>query len=208
MAEVLCPRCGKRTLGTTGFWQTSKPYCSFCGWNLDIVQQQARDSVWPASWSLSLLGLLFGVFAYFTNATRIIVPVILVSVAFLFFPIMSWRRLRHLEDVRPAAPQRTQLVFVRKAEEETQAKNAQRYEAERNFLQIAPKPRAVQFKASARIFSVAFPASWIIFGCWAYQITRAPLTVKKWSEDVAPFLFCAVIWSFICISTISKARQR
>jgi hypothetical protein len=150
---------------------------------------------------------LYAVFAYFANATRVIVPVVFISVAFLLFAIMSSRRLRHLEDLRPAALQRTQLPFVKQAEEETQARNAQRYEAERSFLQTAPKPRAVQFKVSARIFSIAFPVSWIIFGYWAYQITRAPLTVKTFSDNVAPFLFLAVIWSFICIGTISEARK-
>jgi hypothetical protein len=150
---------------------------------------------------------LFAVFAYFANAAQVIVPVVLLSVDSLFFGIMSWRRLRRLEDLRPAALHRTQLRFVRQAEEETQAKNAQRYEAERSFFQTVPRPRAAQFKASARIFSIAFPAWRIIFGHWAYQITRHAFTVKKWSDDIPPFLFRAVIWSFIRISTILGARE-
>jgi hypothetical protein len=160
-----------------------------------VPQKRRQDPALPAE------GL------YFANATRVIAPVVLISVAFLFFAIMSSRRLRHLEDLRPAALQRTQFPFVKQAEEEIQARNARRYEAERSFLQTAPKPRAVQFKASAQIFSIAFPASWIIFGYWAYQITRAPLTVKTFSDNVAPFLFFAVIWSFICIGTISEAHK-
>jgi hypothetical protein len=45
MKKLACPKCGMVTMGGSGFWGTSKPYCSFCGWNLQAAKELERASL-------------------------------------------------------------------------------------------------------------------------------------------------------------------
>jgi hypothetical protein len=67
MKKIVCPKCGMQAIGANGFWGTSKPYCSFCGWNVERAKEVERTSLKQLPRGLLFFGAVLGALAYFSK---------------------------------------------------------------------------------------------------------------------------------------------
>jgi hypothetical protein len=190
MSDVLCPKCGNEAIGGSGFWGMSKPYCSFCGWNLERAKEFERKSLKQMPWSLLLFAAFFAVVGFLSKSEFALFPFLFLSVFVVGHAIVSWRKLRLLESSHPTdaytggartSPGRSQTVY----------------------LQNLQKPRRVRLKQLPRVISIAFPLSTILVAILVYEMAR--LSSKL--ENLAPLLIFTLIWSVIGIMTIRTARR-
>src|SRR6266481_5134601 len=100
MKKLTCPKCGMEAIGGSGFWGTSKPYCSFCGWNLERAKETERKSFKQAPWAL----LFFFAFVGFVSKSGLtLFPFLFLSVFIVGHAILSWRKWKLLEASHPTA---------------------------------------------------------------------------------------------------------
>ena len=193
-------------MGGSGFWGISKPYCSFCGWNLQIAKEIERASLKQFSWSLLLFVGFFGLIAYVSKPEFALFPFFFLSVFLVGGAIASWRKLKSLEALHPATAYTNPPASV-----SADIQNIKQLPANSNqHLRIPGKPRRVRLKPVARVITVAFPISWLFIAYFGYQFVRDEIAVSGPLATLgvlAPFLFFAIIWSVIGITTIRKARR-
>lgn len=190
-------------MGGSGFWGTSKPYCSLCGWNLQAAKELARASIKGAPKILLFFAAFFGFFGYLYKAVVVVFPFLFLSVFVVADAIVSWRKLKLLEDSHPTVHTNTPTSkIIDKSALKQVPKSA-------DNLWSLSKPRRVRLKPLARIVTVAFPISWIFIAFFGYmiaadQIERSHLFPAL--SSLVPLLLIASIWSFVAITTISRAR--
>jgi hypothetical protein len=198
MKKILCPKCGMQAIGPDGFWGTSKPYCSFCGWNVERAREVERASLKQRPRGLLLFGAVFGALAYFAKEKFALLPFLFLSVVMATGAIISWRRLRVMDASHPATAYQIPLFSVAVGEEKTKQARATAYE----LLGTLSKPRPVRFKTLPRVISIAFPLSAIGAAYFGLLIGRTRFLM---SDDYFLLLVGAVIWCVIAILTIRTA---
>ncbi|SRR6266436_6217277 len=206
MKKLTCPKCGMQVIGDSGFWGTSKPYCSFCGWNLQLAKEVERTSLKQLPWALLLFASFFAFVGYLSKSGFALFPFLLVSVFLVAGAIASWRKLRLLEASHPTGAYTKALPSVMAAKESVKQARANPHQ----YLWTLTKPRRVRLKPVARVITIAFPISWIFIAYFGYQIVRDRIAVSGLLAalgDLGPLLFFAFIWSVIGISTIRDARR-
>jgi hypothetical protein len=206
MKEILCPKCGMQAIGADGFWSTSKPYCSYCGWNVSLAKEVERTSLKKLPWSLFLFAAFFGCIAYFSKAPFALLPFFFLSLFSVASAIATWRRLKLLQASHPAAAYATALSSVKAAEEETRHDRGTAY----RYLLALTKPRPVRLRPFQRAISVAFPISWIFIVYFGFQIIRDGLAASSQLTtltSLGPLFLFASLWSVIGVATIRDARR-
>src|SRR6266581_6417592 len=173
MKKVMCPRCGMEVIGGSGFWGTSKPYCSFCGWNLQLAKEIERASLKQLPWTLLLFASFFAFVGYLSKSRFVLFPFLLLSVLLVGGAIASWRKLRLLEASHAPAAYINALPSVVAAKQAIGQVRANSYQ----YLWALTKPRGVRLKPVARVITVAFPISWIFIAYFGYQMVRDKIGV-------------------------------
>src|SRR5260370_26941164 len=112
MKKLMCPKCGMEIISDSGFRGTSKPYCSFCGWNLQLAKEIERTSLKQLPWALLLFVSFFAFVGYLSKSGFILFPFLFLSVFFVGGAIASWRRLRLLEAAHPTPVYENALTSV------------------------------------------------------------------------------------------------
>jgi hypothetical protein len=206
MKKLTCPKCGMEASGGRGFWGTSKPYCSFCGWNLQLAKEVERASIKQSSWGLLFLASFFAFIGYLFKSGFALFPFLFLSVFIVGGAIESWRKLRLLEAAHPAPVDQNALtsVMAPKGSPNWDRTNAHQY------LWALTKPRRVRLKPVARVITIAFPISWIFIVYFGFQIARDEIAVSRslaTLRDLSPLLLFALIWSVIGTMTIRSSRR-
>ena len=206
MENLSCPRCGTPTLGGDGFWSTSKPYCSYCGWNVERAKELERTSLRQLSWSLPLIAAFFGAIAYFSKQAFALFPVLFLCAFAIVRAVASWNRLGLLNESHPAAEYTVGLASRTTAAEQIKHNRG----SASQVLLTLTKPRRVRLKPVPLAICVAFPISWIFILYFAFQIVRNALAASNSGDaisDIGWLLFFASIWSIVGIMTIRSARR-
>jgi hypothetical protein len=198
MKKIFCPKCGMEAIGGSGFWGTSKPYCSFCGWNLQLARVIERASLKQLPWGFVLFASFCAFAGYSSKSGFLLFPFLLASVFLVASAIASWRKLKLLEASYPATAYATPLPSVRAAETRAQADRGAAFE----HLRFLTTPRQVRFKPVPRVISIAFPISVVAGVYWAFLLARTGITL---SSDLLVLLGAAIVWSAIAITSISRA---
>jgi hypothetical protein len=201
--NLSCPRCNMQTLGGDGFWNTSKPYCSFCGWNVERAKELERSSLRQLSWSLALIAAFFGAIAYFLKQEFALFPFFFLAFV-VAGAIMSWKRLKLLNESRPAAEYAVALTSTTTAEERIKRDRG----SAPQYLLALTKPRPVRLKPVPRAICVVFPISCIFIVYFGLQVVREALataTLRDALYGLAGLVFFASVWSIIGITTIRSA---
>jgi hypothetical protein len=190
----------------SGFWGSSKPYCSFCGWNLQAAKELEKAFLRELPKTLLLFAAFFGVIGYLFRSGFALVPLLFLSVFIVASAIVSWRKLEQLETSHPAALYTGSLTSSMAANESMRRvrTNANQY------LWGLSKPRRVRLKPVPLVISIAFPLSWIFIAFFGYQTVRDQLAASRpltTLSNLGALLFFALIWSVIGITTIRGARK-
>ena len=183
-------------IGGNGFWGTSKPYCSLCGWNVSLAIEIERKALKQLPWSFLLFGAFFAAVAYFSKFA--LFPFAFVSVFIVANAIASWKKLKLLEASHPATAYATPLPSVSATETRAQTDRGAIFE----HLRDLTTPRQVRFKSVPRIISIAFPISVIAGVYWAFLLARTGVAM---SSDLLVPLGAAIVWSVIAITSIRRA---
>jgi uncharacterized membrane protein YoaK (UPF0700 family) len=99
-------------IGGSTFWGLSKPYCSFCGWNLQLAKDMERASLKQWAWSLLLFAVFFVLVGYLSKSGFAFFPFLFLSVFVIGGAIASWRKLKLLEASHPATAYTNTLSSV------------------------------------------------------------------------------------------------
>jgi hypothetical protein len=193
-------------IGGSGFWGTSKPYCSFCGWNLQLAIEIERASLRQFPRNLLLFAGFFAFVGYLSKSGFAFFPFLFLSVFVVGGAIVSWRKLKLLEVSHPAAAYANTFPLVMAAKENIKKTPVNTH----LYLPALSKPRMVRFKPVARVITIAFPISWIFILYFGYQIVRDEIAVSgplATLRDLGPLLLFALILSVIGITTIRSARR-
>ncbi|HET8925169.1 MAG TPA: DUF3592 domain-containing protein [Candidatus Acidoferrum sp.] len=133
-------------------------------------------------------------------------PLIFLFVFVVGRAIASWRKLRVLESAHPTAVYenaRTSIIAPKAIPQEERANPHQ-------YIWALTKPRRIRLKPVPRALIMAFPASWIVIAYFGYLIARnqvggaSPFVAFG---DLAIFVFFALVWSALGITTIRSARR-
>ena len=192
--------------GGSGFWGRSKPYCSFCGWNLQIAKEIERASLKQFPWSLLLFAGFFGLVSYLSKSEFALVPFFFLSALLVGSAIASWRKLKLLEASHHATAYTNPLSSVMAARESIKHVPATAHQ----YLWTLSKPRRVRLKPVPRAITFAFPISWIFITYFGYRIVHDQIAVSSplaTLGDLGPLLLFALIWSGVGIATIRRARS-
>ena len=198
MKKLMCPKCGMEALDVSGFWGTSKPYCSFCGWNVSLAKEIERKALKQLPWSFLLFGVFFAAVAYLSKTEFALFPFLFLSVFIGASAIASWKKLKLLEASHPTTAYEAALPGVSAAESRTQTDRAAAFEHLRNLA----TPRQVRFKPVPRIISIAFPISVAAGVYWVFLLARTGIAI---SSDLFVLLGAAIVWSAIAITSIRRA---
>src|SRR5258707_3184747 len=112
MKKLTCPKCGMEVIGGSGFWGTSKPYCSFCGWNLQLAKEIERESLRQFPRNLLLFARFFAFVGYLSKSGFAFFPFLFLSVFVVGRAIVSWRKLKLLDASHPATVYTNSLTSV------------------------------------------------------------------------------------------------
>ncbi len=206
MKKLTCPKCGMEVIGGSGFWGTSKPYCSFCGWNLQLAKEIERESLRQFPRNLLLFAGFFAFVGYLSKSGFAFFPFLFLSVFVVGRAIVSWRKLKLLDASHPATVYTNSLTSVMAAKRSVEQVPANTHQ----YLWALSKPRRVRLKPAARVITIAFPISWIFIAYFGYQIVRDQIAVSgplANLRDLGPLLLFALIWSVIGITIIRSARR-
>jgi hypothetical protein len=196
MPYVLCPKCRNEAIGGSGFWGASKPYCSYCGWNLERAKETERKALKQAPWTLLLFIAFFVALGYVSKSGFSLFPFLFLSL-FIAGYVIVWRKLRLLESSHPAGAYTSAATGIL-----ADRQDLQNITGSFQYLQNLNRPRPVRLKPVPRIISIAFPLSIVLIAILGYQMVRlSPL------KDLIPILFVSLIWSTIGIMTIRTARR-
>jgi hypothetical protein len=198
MKKIFCPKCGMEAIGGSGFWGTSKPYCSLCGWNVSLAKEIERKALKQLPWSFLFFGVFFAVVAYLSKTEFALFPFAFLSIFITASAIASWKKLKLLEASHPATAYATPLPSVSAAETRTQTDRGAVFEHLRNLT----TPRQVRFKSVPRIISIAFPISVIAGVYCAFLLATTAIAM---SSDLLVLLGAAILWSGIAITSIRHA---
>jgi len=190
MADVLCPKCGNEAIGGSGLWSTSKPYCSFCGWNVDRAKETQLKSLKDMPWTLLFFAGFFVVVGFLSKSTFALFPFLFLSALVVGHAFVSWRKLRQLGS-SPSAVAYTSAASRVLADRQTL------------YLQSLQKPRRVRLKPVPRIISIVFPLTAVLIAIFGYAAVRRSDRL----QDLVPFLFFAFIFAVIGLMTIQAARR-
>lgn len=172
-------------IGGSGFWGTSKPYCSFCGWNLQLAKEIERESLRQFPRNLLLFAGFFAFVGYLSKSGFAFFPFLFLSVFVVGRAIVSWRKLKLLEVSHPAVAYANTLPLAMAAKENIKTTPVNTH----LYLSALSKPRMVRFKPVARVITIAFPISWIFILYFGYQIVRDEISVSgplATLRDLAP----------------------
>jgi hypothetical protein len=206
MKKLMCPKCGMEVIGGSRFWGTSKPYCSFCGWNLQLAKEIERKSLRQLPGALLLFASFFAFVGYISKSGFAFFPFLFLSVFLVGGTIASWRKLRLLEASHPTAVYANALPSVMAAKESIKQARANPHQ----YLWSLAKPRLIRLKPVARVITIAFPISWIFIIYFGFPIMRDEIAVSSpiaALRDLGPLLLFALIWSVIGITTIRSTRR-
>ncbi len=198
MKKIFCPKCGMEAIGGSGFWGWSKPYCSFCGWNVSLAREIEHKALKQLPWGFLLFGVFFAAVAYLSKTEFALFPFAFLSVFILVSAIASWKKLKLLEASHPRTAYEVPLPAVSAAETRTKTDRTALFEHLRNLT----APRQVRFKPVPRIISIAFPISVIAGVYWAFRLARTGIAM---SSDLLVLLGAATVWSAIAITSIRRA---
>ena len=198
MKKLMCPKCGMEAMGGFGFWGTSKPYCSFCGWNVSLAKEIERKALKQLPWIFLLFGMFFAAVAYLSKTEFALFPFLFLSIFIGASAIASWKKLKLLEASHPTTAYEAPLPGVSAAESRTQTDRAAAFEHLRNLA----TPRQVRFKPVPRVISITFPISVAAGVYWAFLLARAGIAI---SSDLFVLLGAAIVWSAIAITSIRRA---
>lgn len=198
MKKLMCPKCGMEAMGGSGFWGTSKPYCSFCGWNVSLAKEIERKALKQMPWSLLFFGLFFTAVAYFSKTEFALFPFAFLSIFIIANAIASWKKLKLLEASHPTTAYEAPLPGVSAAKTRAQTDRAAIFEHLRNLA----TPRQVRFKPVPRVISIAFPISVAAGVYWAFLLERTGISM---SSDFLVLMGAAIVWSTIAIISIRRA---
>ncbi len=193
-------------IGGSGFWGTSKPYCSFCGWNLQLAKEIERKSLRQLPWTLLLFASFFAFVGYLSKSGFALFPFLFLSVFLVGGAIASWRKLRLLEASHPTAVYANALPSVMAAKESIKQARANPHQ----YLWSLAKPRRIRVKPVARVITIAFPISWIFIIYFGFLLVRDEIAASSPTaalRDLGPLLLFALIWSVIGITTIRSNRR-
>jgi hypothetical protein len=193
-------------MGGSGFWGRSKPYCSFCGWNLEAAKEMERASLKQLPRGLLLLAFFFAFVGYLDKSGFALFPFLFLSTFVVVGTIAAWRKLKLLETSHPAAAYTNSLMRVSAAEQNINQVSTKTYQ----YLRTLSKPRRVRLKQVPRVITIAFPISWIFIAYFGYQIVRDQIAVSGPIATLGELWFLllfAFIWSVIGISTIRSVQR-
>lgn len=190
-------------MGGNGFWGTSKPYCSFCGWNLALTKERLRNQLKQVPWALLLFAAFFGAIAYFSKEEFALFPFLFLSVVLIASAITTWRQLRLLEASHPAMAFAKPLTSVTAAKQKAEQDREVAYQ----HLRELPRPRQARFKTVPRIVAIAFPISMVFAAYFVFQIFRDGLPPSSSLTELGPLLIFAGICSTIAVIIIRSARR-
>jgi hypothetical protein len=202
----MCPKCGMEAISGSGFSGSSKPYCSFCGWNLQAAKNLEQESIRGLPKSLLFFAAFLGAFGFLFKTAALLFPFLLVSVFVIGSAIASWRKLKLLEASHPAAAYTRQANSVEMAKQGTEEIPGSTH----HHLWSLSKPRRVRLKPVARVISIALPFSWIFIAYFGYQIVRDQIGDHRRMAglgNLAPLLVIALAWSVIGLTTIRNSRK-
>jgi hypothetical protein len=164
----MCPKCGMEAISGSGFWGSSKPYCSFCGWNLQAAKELEKASLRELPKTLLLFAAFFGVLGYLFKSGFALIPFLFLSVFIVASGIVSWRKLKLLETSHPEALYTGSQTSSMAANE---GMRRVRTNANQHLWGLS-KPRRVRLKPVPLVISIAFPISWIFIAFFGYQAVR------------------------------------
>lgn len=190
MGDVICPKCGNEAIGGSGSWSTSKPYCSFCGWNVDRAKETQLKLLKDMPWTLFLFAAFFAVAGFLSKSTFVLIPFLFLSTFVVGHAFVSWRKLRLLEPFPSTVAYTSAATRVLAARETL-------------YLQSLRKPRRVRLKPVPRIISIAFPLTAVLIAIFGYAAVRRSNRLR----DLVPFLFFPFIFAVIGLMTIKAARR-
>jgi hypothetical protein len=153
---------------------------------------------------LLFFAAFFGFFGYLYKSEVVVFPFLFLSVFVVGGAIASWRRLKLLEASHPAVYPNTPTSEI------TGKKALKQVPIGAHLLWGLSKPRRVRLKPFARIMTVAFPISWIIIAFFGYMIAADQIEESHPFPalgNLVPLLLIALIWSFVAITTIRRARK-
>ncbi|MBZ5526402.1 MAG: hypothetical protein LAN71_00670 [Acidobacteriia bacterium] len=190
----------------SGFWSTPKPYCSFCGWNLNLARGIERKSLKQLPWGFLFITSFYAALRYVFKIEFPFFFVLIACVFLIFGAIVSWRRLKLLKTSHPEEAYTNVLPSVKAAQDKAKQARRDPYQ----HLQILLKPRQVRLKSVPRAIAFAFPISWIFIVYFGYLIVRDQIAASgalSTSGNLAAFLWFTFIWALIAIPTIRSARR-
>jgi len=193
-------------MGGSGFWGRSKPYCSFCGWNLQLAKDIERASLRHFPWILLFFACFFAFVGYLSKSAFALVPFLFLSVLPVGGAIGSWRKLKEMEASHPATVYTNTLTSVMADKQSINQLPVNTHQ----YLWALSKPRRVRLKPVARVITIAFPISWILIAYFGYQTVRNQIAVSDplaTLGDLGLLLLFALIWSVIGITTIRSVRR-
>src|SRR6267142_490089 len=166
MKKLTCPKCGMEVIGGSGFWGTSKPYCSFCGWNLQLAKEIERESLRQFPRNLLLFARFFAFVGYLSKSGFAFFPFLFLSVFVVGRAIVSWRKLKLLEVSHPAVAYANTLPWAMAAKENIKKTPVNTH----LYLSALSKPRMVRFKPVARV--LLFALIWSVIGITIIRSAR------------------------------------
>jgi hypothetical protein len=195
-------------IGGSGFWGTSKAYCSFCGWNLVRAKETEREALKQLPWGFLLLLIFCALTGYSRKSGfTFSFSVFAVFSAFLLtLGIVTWRKLRILETSHPSASYVNPVTSTIRVEQGSRPTGIDRC----HYLATLPKPRRVRVKPIPRIIAIAYPLSMVFVIYFGYETARNDIVVsglRAMFGNLGFFLFFSLVWSGVGLMTIRKTRR-
>jgi len=187
--------------GGKGFWGWSKPYCSFCGWNVELAKERERAKLKQMVLGLVFFGVIFGAFAYISKEGFALFPFLILSVFLVGNAISAWRNLRTLDASRTAAASTTPLSTV------TAGKERAKHDRDAAYQQLTAlsKPRQVRFKVVPRVVLIASPFLGVLTVWLGFQVFQNGFDRSSLLNDLMPLLIMTGVWSTITVVVLRSA---
>ncbi len=190
-----------KALGGKGFWGLSKPYCSFCHWNVALAREGKRRQLKQLLLSPLIFAAFFGAVAYFAKEEFALFPFLFICIFVLVTAIASRKELRVLETSHSAATSAPPLTSLAAAQEKAKLDREAAFE----HLRALQRPRHVRLKSVPMVISFAFPASLVLFAYFGFVILRNGGVSSGMLRDLVPLLIIVGIWSVLSVVVMRRA---
>jgi hypothetical protein len=207
MATILCPKCGRKAIGGTGFWGRRKPYCTACGWNVAAARDLQRRSLRVYLWGLPLIAgfvVLVG-FAEKHDVLDIAVPLLFLFIV-LAGTFFAWRRLKRLDDLNASAARGYPLSAPAPQNPKLRELPPDSTQIHQEWLRLS-KPRRVRFKCVPAFLLIAFPVALILTFAFCLQFVFDALRESRPLGAVMRLLVFFLVLSAIAIPTIRNSLR-